>query len=64
VLAEAGTKGVAVFVKKPLASGVIPPGEAFPFILRSGHVGTVVVGGLNLEHLRENLHIAKGTSPG
>jgi aryl-alcohol dehydrogenase-like predicted oxidoreductase len=58
VLAEAGAKGTALFVKKPLASGAIPPGEAIPFILRSPHVGTIVVGGLNLEHFRQNLDIA------
>jgi aryl-alcohol dehydrogenase-like predicted oxidoreductase len=58
VLAEAGVKGTAIFVKKPLASGAIPPEEALPFILRSPHVGTIVVGGLNLDHLKQNLSIA------
>jgi aryl-alcohol dehydrogenase-like predicted oxidoreductase len=58
VLREAGDKGVAVFIKKPLASGAIPPNEALPFILRSPHLGTIVVGGLNLDHLKQNVAIA------
>lgn len=58
VLTEAGDKGIAVFIKKPLASGTIPPDESLRFILRSPYVGTIVVGGLNLDHLKQNLAIA------
>jgi aryl-alcohol dehydrogenase-like predicted oxidoreductase len=60
VIEEAGKRGVAVLVKKPLASGMISAGEAIPFILRKKEVGTLVIGGLNLEHINENLGIASG----
>jgi aryl-alcohol dehydrogenase-like predicted oxidoreductase len=63
VLSEAGTNGIAIFVKKPLASGAIPPAEAIPFILRSPRVGTIVVGGLNIEHVKQNLDIALQSTP-
>lgn len=63
VLSDVGSQGIAMFIKKPLASGAIPPGEAIPFILRSPHVGTIVVGGLNLDHLSQNLQIAKSSGP-
>jgi len=59
VLDEAGAKGVAVIVKKGLASGRIPPAQAIPWILRNPAVSSVVVGSLNLDHLRENLQLAR-----
>jgi hypothetical protein len=34
--------------------------EAIPFILKNPHVGTLVIGGLNLEHIKQNLQIASG----
>ena len=49
---RAGIEGRAVFVKKPLASGHLPPAEAIPWILRHPEVTCVVVGGLNAERLR------------
>jgi aryl-alcohol dehydrogenase-like predicted oxidoreductase len=55
VLRECAERGIAVFVKKPLASGTLPPAEAIPFILRQPAVSTLVVGSLNLAHLRANL---------
>jgi aryl-alcohol dehydrogenase-like predicted oxidoreductase len=60
VIEEAGKSGVAIFVKKPLASGQIPAREAIPFILKNSHVGTLVIGGLNLEHIKQNLQLASG----
>jgi aryl-alcohol dehydrogenase-like predicted oxidoreductase len=60
IIEEAGKSGVAIFVKKPLASGQIPAREAIPFILKNPHVATLVIGGLNLEHIRQNLQLASG----
>jgi aryl-alcohol dehydrogenase-like predicted oxidoreductase len=58
VIAEAGRRGAAVLVKKPLASGKIEPAKAIPFVLRNPAVSTLVIGGLSLEHIRENLRLA------
>jgi aryl-alcohol dehydrogenase-like predicted oxidoreductase len=60
IIDEAAKSGVAVFIKKPLASGLIPAKEAIPFILKNPHVATLVIGGLNLEHIKQNLQIASG----
>ena len=59
VIAEAAKQNVVIFVKKPLASGQISPAEALPFVLQNPAVSTVVIGGLNLDHIRENLRIAQ-----
>jgi len=60
VIEEAGKKGVAILVKKPLASGQIPANQAIGFILKKSQVATLVIGGLNLEHIRQNLQFASG----
>lgn len=57
---EAAVRGVAVLVKKPLASGQIPSKQAIPFILGNSAVSTLVIGSLNADHLRENLRLACG----
>ena len=54
IIASAAKRGVGVVVKKGLASGHLPPTEALRFVLSNPHVSSVIVGGLNLEHLREN----------
>ncbi len=58
VIAEANAAGVGVVVKKGLASGHLPADEAIRFVLANDAVGSVVVGGLNLEHLRANVAAA------
>ena len=58
VLSEAAKRGVAVLVKKPLASGSLPPARAIPFVLQNAAVSTLVIGGLNVGHIRENLRLA------
>jgi len=58
VIAEAAAAGIAVFVKKPLASGRIAPAAAIPFLLKNPGVSTIVVGGLNIDHLRQNIALA------
>jgi aryl-alcohol dehydrogenase-like predicted oxidoreductase len=60
IIEEAGKMGLAILVKKPLASGHIPASEAIPFILKKPQVATLVIGGLNLEHIRQNLQLASG----
>jgi aryl-alcohol dehydrogenase-like predicted oxidoreductase len=60
VIIEAAERGVAIFVKKPLASGTIAPGEALPFVLGNPGVSSVIIGGLNLDHLKASLEIACG----
>ncbi|HEX2974251.1 MAG TPA: aldo/keto reductase [Tepidisphaeraceae bacterium] len=55
VINRAIEKGLGVLVKKPLASGRIPPEQALPFILKQP-VSSVVIGGLNLDHIRQNIH--------
>ena len=55
VIATAKSRGVGVVVKKGLASGHLPPSEALRFVLAYPHVASVIVGGLNLEHLQANV---------
>jgi aryl-alcohol dehydrogenase-like predicted oxidoreductase len=54
-MALAAAKGVGVMVKKPLASGTLPPAMAIPWILQNPSVSTLVIGGLSLQHMRQNL---------
>jgi aryl-alcohol dehydrogenase-like predicted oxidoreductase len=58
VIEEAGRRGVAVFVKKGLASGRISPQEAIPFALRQTGVTSLIVGGLNFHRFRSNWELA------
>lgn len=50
--------GVAVLVKKPLASGAIAPEDAIPFVLAHPAVTAAVVGSLRIEHLQQVARIA------
>jgi aryl-alcohol dehydrogenase-like predicted oxidoreductase len=58
VIAEASAAGVGVIVKKALASGALPPEPGLKFVLSNLGVSTVVVGTLNLDHMRANLNLA------
>lgn len=58
VICEAGKRGVGVIVKKGLASGTLKPATAIPYVLKNPNVCTLAVGGLNLEHFRENTILA------
>lgn len=60
VIEEAREQGIGVLVKKGLASGRIPATEAIPACLEPPGVASVVIGSLNLDHLRSNLAIASG----
>jgi aryl-alcohol dehydrogenase-like predicted oxidoreductase len=60
VIAEAARRGVGIMVKKALASGHLPPSQALPFAANTPGVGSIVVGGLSLEHMAENVRIIAG----
>ncbi|GAA4434100.1 aldo/keto reductase [Bremerella cremea] len=64
VIAKAGKQGLGVFVKKGLASGHLPPLGAIPFVLSQSGVSSLVVGGLNLQHMAENLRLATSALQG
>jgi aryl-alcohol dehydrogenase-like predicted oxidoreductase len=49
---------LGVIIKKPLGSGRVSPSQAIPRILQQPGVTSMVIGGLNLEHFRENVEIA------
>lgn len=57
VINEATELGIGVVVKKGLASGRLPPEEAIRFVLGDSKVSSLVLGGLNPEHLRANAAI-------
>ena len=59
VIDEAAQREVGVVVKKPLASGHLPPEKAIEFILRNTHITSMVIGGLDLNHIRSNIAIAE-----
>lgn len=58
VMEAAQSRGVGVLVKKGLASGRLPVQRAIAFVLENEAVGSLVLGGLNVEHFRENCRIA------
>lgn len=55
---EARALRVGVIAKKPLASGILLPHQAIEFILKRG-VDHMVIGGLNINHLRESVDVAR-----
>lgn len=62
VIAEAGRRGLGVIVKKGLASGKLPARAAIEFVLANPSVTSMVIGGLDLAHLREDVRHASITS--
>jgi aryl-alcohol dehydrogenase-like predicted oxidoreductase len=62
VIREAAERGIAVIVKKGLASGHLAAADALRFVLSNRHVASVVVGGLNLDHIRANLAAAESAT--
>jgi aryl-alcohol dehydrogenase-like predicted oxidoreductase len=58
VMAEARAAGVGVVVKKGLASGHLSAQEAIRFVLENPVVSSLVIGGLSLDHIRENVRAA------
>lgn len=63
VIAEAAERGVGVVVKKGLASGKLASAEAIGFVLANPGVSSLVVGGLNIEHIKANVALAGRQDP-
>ena len=63
VIDAASSQDIAVFVKKGLRSGHLSPEESIAFVLSNPGVTSLVIGGLNLEHMRSNVGIAQRTRP-
>ncbi len=61
VIEEAASRGLGIVVKKGLASGKLPAREAIGFVLANDNVASLVVGGLNLDHIRVNVAAAEDT---
>ena len=59
VITAAAARGVGVLVKKGLASGHASPEESIRHVLSTPGVTNLVVGSLNLEHLRANIAVAE-----
>ena len=59
LIAESAARGVGILVKKGLASGELPAADAIRFVLDNARVTSLVVGGLSLDHFRENLSTAQ-----
>lgn len=59
VIAEAAGAGVGVVVKKGLGQGRLDPAEAIRYVLATPGVSSLVVGGLNLDHIRANIRAAE-----
>lgn len=60
VIAEAAGRGIGVIIKKGLAAGHLPADKAIRFVLGNPGVSSVIVGGLNPEHMRANVGAADG----
>jgi aryl-alcohol dehydrogenase-like predicted oxidoreductase len=58
LIAEAAARGVGIVVKKGLASGELRADEAIRFVLDNPNVASLVIGGLSLDHFRDNLAAA------
>jgi len=58
VIDEATQQMVGVVVKKGLASGHLPADEAIRYVLSNPGVTSLIVGGLNVDHIRSNLESA------
>ena len=63
ILDEAVDRKVRVFVKKGLNSGQLSAAASLQWILEDPRIHAVVVGSLSLDHMRENLEVAKATRP-
>ena len=58
LIAEASERGVGVVVKKGLASGRLPAEQSIRFVLGTAGVSSLVIGSLNLDHIKKNLAVA------
>lgn len=58
VMAAASERSVAVIVKKGLGSGHLHAAQAIEFVLSNTGVTSLLIGSLNLNHLRDNVRVA------
>ncbi|HEY0982881.1 aldo/keto reductase [Schlesneria sp.] len=58
VIQAASDRDVAIFVKKGLASGKLAAEDSIRFVLGQSGVTSLILGGLNLDHFRENWRVA------
>jgi len=61
VMMDAQNAGVGVIVKKGLAAGALDADQAVRFVLDNHAVSSMVVGSLNLEHLKQNVAAASSS---
>ena len=59
VIALAAEAGIGVIVKKGLAAGHLPAGDAIRFVLGNRNISSLIVGGLSFDHLQSNLAVAE-----
>lgn len=59
VMTRAVEAGIGVVVKKGLASGHLPAEQSIRFGLKNPCISSMVIGGLNIEHLHSNCEIAR-----
>ncbi len=58
VITQAAAAGLPVFVKKGLGSGHFSAADSIRFVLGNPGVTSLIVGGLNLDHFRDNWRVA------
>lgn len=58
LMTEAAANDVAIFVKKGLASGKLPADESIQFVLSHPAATSLIIGGLNFDHFRQNWQTA------
>lgn len=63
VITAATARGVGVVCKKGLQSGHLAPGPAIEFVLTNPGVASMVIGGLSVDHLRDNIRTAQRVQP-
>ncbi|WP_010583913.1 aldo/keto reductase [Schlesneria paludicola] len=59
VIDQAADAGVPVFVKKGLSSGRLNPQGSIEFVLSNPNVTSLIVGGMDFDHFRENWNTAR-----
>jgi len=64
VIAEAGKRGIGIVCKKALGSGWLKPDEAIEFVLSNPDVQSIVIGGLNADHMAANVAVASRIQSG
>lgn len=58
VIHQAAARGVGIIVKKGLGAGHLSAESAIPFVLNQAGISNLIVGSLNVEHLKDDLQIA------